>query len=66
MDAQNTLVVVTRWFGGIKLGSERWKHINNASRNAIEGGLASEITQETSESQKSKIEARGRNAKEKK
>ena len=55
MDAQNTLVVVTRWFGGIKLGSDRWRHINNAARNAIEGGLASEITQEKSESQKSKI-----------
>lgn len=30
------LVVVTRWFGGIQLGPDRFKHINHAARNALE------------------------------
>lgn len=32
----NVLVVVTRYFGGIHLGPDRFKHINAAARNAIE------------------------------
>lgn len=30
------LVVVTRWFGGIHLGPDRFKHINQAARDAME------------------------------
>ena len=34
------LVVVTRYFGGTLLGSDRFKHINQAARDALElGGL---------------------------
>ncbi|XP_022837219.1 protein IMPACT-like [Spodoptera litura] len=36
LDQKNTLVVVTRWYGGIQLGPDRFRHINNATRQAIE------------------------------
>lgn len=37
------LVVVTRYFGGIHLGPDRFKHINQAARNALElGGFLDE------------------------
>lgn len=32
------LVIVTRYFGGIHLGPDRFKHINQAARNALEVG----------------------------
>jgi hypothetical protein len=32
----NILVVVTRWYGGIHLGADRFKHINNAARSVLE------------------------------
>lgn len=36
LDAQNVLVVVSRWFGGILLGPDRFKHINNAARQILD------------------------------
>ncbi|XP_067947557.1 protein IMPACT-like [Watersipora subatra] len=36
VDVTNVLVVVSRWWGGIKLGPDRFKHINNCARNALE------------------------------
>jgi len=36
MDARNVLVVVTRWYGGIHLGPDRFKHINNCTRDLLE------------------------------
>jgi putative IMPACT (imprinted ancient) family translation regulator len=38
LEVTNVLVVVTRYFGGIHLGPDRFKHINQAARNALEGG----------------------------
>ncbi|KAJ7216661.1 ribosomal protein S5 domain 2-type protein [Mycena pura] len=38
MEVDNVLVVVTRYFGGIHLGPDRFKHINQAARNALELG----------------------------
>lgn len=35
-EIDDVLVVVTRWFGGIHLGPDRFKHINHAARNALE------------------------------
>ena len=29
-------VIVTRWYGGILLGGDRWKHISNALRQILE------------------------------
>ncbi|KAG9030358.1 eIF2 kinase Gcn2p negative regulator [Tulasnella sp. JGI-2019a] len=36
LDLTQVLVVVTRYFGGIHLGPDRFKHINAAARSAIE------------------------------
>ncbi|KAI6024451.1 ribosomal protein S5 domain 2-type protein [Pisolithus marmoratus] len=36
LEIDAVLVVVTRWFGGIQLGPDRFKHINHAARNALE------------------------------
>lgn len=35
-EIDDVLVVVTRWFGGVHLGPDRFKHINHAARNALE------------------------------
>jgi len=54
MEINNVLVVVTRWFGGIHLGPDRFKHINHAARNALEmGGYLDQV-------EGSKSGARGR------
>jgi putative IMPACT (imprinted ancient) family translation regulator len=37
-EVSNCLVVVTRYFGGIHLGPDRFKHINQVARNAMEKG----------------------------
>ena len=37
-EVENVLVIVTRYFGGIHLGPDRFKHINQAARNALELG----------------------------
>ncbi|XP_013186771.1 protein IMPACT [Amyelois transitella] len=36
LDQKNTLVVVSRWYGGIQLGPDRFRHINNATRQVIQ------------------------------
>ena len=36
MGAQNVAVIVSRWFGGILLGPDRFKYICNAARNLLE------------------------------
>ena len=36
MGAQNVIVVVSRWYGGIHLGPDRFKHIANVARTAVE------------------------------
>ena len=38
LDVKNVVVVVSRWFGGILLGGDRFKLINNAARDALELG----------------------------
>mmetsp|Transcript_2750 Transcript_2750/g.7754 ORF Transcript_2750/g.7754 Transcript_2750/m.7754 type:complete len:120 (-) Transcript_2750:216-575(-) len=35
VDARNVIVVVSRWFGGIKLGPARFTLINNAARELL-------------------------------
>lgn len=32
----NILIIVTRWYGGIHLGSDRFKHIVNAAKEVLE------------------------------
>ncbi|KAF9498785.1 UPF0029-domain-containing protein [Pleurotus eryngii] len=38
LDVDDVLIVVTRYFGGIHLGPDRFKHINQAARNALDMG----------------------------
>jgi Uncharacterized protein family UPF0029/RWD domain len=41
MDAWNVLVLVTRWYGGVKLGPDRFRVINNVARDVVvKGGFA--------------------------
>ncbi|KAI9000229.1 ribosomal protein S5 domain 2-type protein [Gaertneriomyces semiglobifer] len=35
MDVRNVVVVVSRWYGGVKLGPDRFRLINNAARDAL-------------------------------
>lgn len=43
MDVWNVMVVVTRWYGGIQLGPDRFRIINSAARDAfIKGGYVKE------------------------
>ncbi|ORX51634.1 UPF0029-domain-containing protein [Hesseltinella vesiculosa] len=36
LEVENVVVVVSRWFGGILLGADRFKDINNCARKALE------------------------------
>ncbi|KAG0145191.1 hypothetical protein CROQUDRAFT_658984 [Cronartium quercuum f. sp. fusiforme G11] len=38
LDVKNVFVCVSRWFGGIHLGPDRFKHINQATRDALLAG----------------------------
>ncbi|KAF8813746.1 ribosomal protein S5 domain 2-like protein [Phlegmacium glaucopus] len=35
---ENVVVVVSRWYGGVKLGSDRWKMISMVAKEAIQRG----------------------------
>ncbi|XP_076263547.1 protein IMPACT-like [Rhynchophorus ferrugineus] len=35
LEADNAAVIVTRWYGGIQIGSDRFKHYNEAARLAL-------------------------------
>jgi putative IMPACT (imprinted ancient) family translation regulator len=48
LELDNVLVVVSRWYGGTLLGADRFKHINQAARDALElGGFLAEKEKET-------------------
>ncbi|XP_013381455.1 protein IMPACT-like [Lingula anatina] len=36
INALNVMVVVTRWYGGVHLGPDRFKHINNCARTILQ------------------------------
>lgn len=36
LDVRNVLVVVSRWYGGVLLGPDRFKHINNCARSVLQ------------------------------
>lgn len=38
MEITNVLVIVTRWYGGTKLGPDRFKHISTCAQRALEVG----------------------------
>ncbi|KAF8170338.1 hypothetical protein K438DRAFT_1854477 [Mycena galopus ATCC 62051] len=35
---EDVVVVVWRWYGGVKLGTDRWKRISEVAREALNGG----------------------------
>ncbi|XP_052011997.1 protein IMPACT [Apodemus sylvaticus] len=35
LNVKNVMVVVSRWYGGVLLGPDRFKHINNCARNIL-------------------------------
>ena len=35
-DAKNVIVVISRWYGGLLLGPERFKHFNNCARDLLQ------------------------------
>ncbi|CAM4662162.1 unnamed protein product [Leuciscus chuanchicus] len=48
LDVRNVLVVVSRWYGGILLGPDRFKHINNCARNILIQEGYSDTSEESS------------------
>ena len=52
LDVKNIAVVVTRWYGGVKLGPARFTHINNAARVLLQ--KCGQLNSEVSESKKKK------------
>ncbi|KAG0241564.1 hypothetical protein BGW41_005724 [Actinomortierella wolfii] len=56
LDVKNVVVVVSRWYGGIQLGADRFKHINNAARQLLEeeGYIQQQGKQDASSSSSSK------------
>ncbi|PSN34372.1 Protein IMPACT [Blattella germanica] len=47
LGVQNVMVVVSRWYGGVHLGPDRFRHINNAARQVLEiAGLVSTSNQQ--------------------
>lgn len=41
---ENVIILVHRWYGGVKLGSDRWKCISGAAKDALElGGFQSTL-----------------------
>ncbi|TGZ73062.1 hypothetical protein CRM22_001729 [Opisthorchis felineus] len=53
---ENVAVMVSRWYGGIQLGPDRFKHINNVARQLLmaRGFLGRQVPSEDSKSQKSR------------
>jgi putative IMPACT (imprinted ancient) family translation regulator len=48
MDVEDVVVVVSRWYGGVKLGPQRFKVINNVAREAVLALSDCSSTQEVS------------------
>ncbi|XP_036378512.1 protein IMPACT isoform X1 [Megalops cyprinoides] len=61
LDVRNVMVVVSRWYGGILLGPDRFKHINNCARSILVQEGYTESTEDSS-----KAGGRGKKQKSKK
>ncbi|XP_065062825.1 protein IMPACT-like [Rhopilema esculentum] len=55
LNAKNIVVIVSRWYGGILLGPDRFKHINNCARELI---VSSGIANSASELKGSSVDAK--------
>jgi Uncharacterized protein family UPF0029/RWD domain len=54
MDVWNVLVLVTRWYGGVKLGPDRFRLINQAAREALVKGGFVKMEEQKAPKKKSK------------
>lgn len=54
MDVWNVMVVCCRWFGGVHIGPDRFKHINSATRDAIVKGGFVDVDSNNKKSKKKK------------
>jgi hypothetical protein len=55
MDIWNVMVVVTRWYGGVHLGPDRFRLINSAARDAfVKGGYLEHVSKSDSKDIKKK------------
>lgn len=55
MDVWNVIVVVTRWYGGVKLGPDRFRLINSVAREALVKGAFAKV-----EGEKTKSKGKGK------
>lgn len=47
LECENVMVVVSRWYGGVPLGSDRWKIISSVAKEALKkGGFIKERTRD--------------------
>lgn len=47
LDVRDVMVMVSRWYGGIQLGPDRFKHINNVARELLEKSGFLELNNQT-------------------
>ncbi|EJD01342.1 UPF0029-domain-containing protein [Fomitiporia mediterranea MF3/22] len=59
LDVTDVLVIVTRYFGGIHLGPDRFKHINQAARNALDLGGYLDAPLDESRKNSSRLKKKG-------
>ncbi|KAF8895705.1 ribosomal protein S5 domain 2-type protein [Gymnopilus junonius] len=53
MDCENVIVVVSRWYGGVPLGSDRWRIISSVAKEALhQGNFVKEKPVDTSSTNK--------------
>jgi hypothetical protein len=61
MDVWNVVVVVTRWYGGTKLGPDRFRIINSVARDAlVKGGFVKTAEDKAHEKEKSGKKKKGK------
>ncbi|KAF9018454.1 ribosomal protein S5 domain 2-like protein, partial [Hymenopellis radicata] len=54
-ECENVVIVVSRWYGGVKLGSERWRRISEVARDALAlGGFSRKREKAENQSKKKK------------
>ncbi|XP_043079325.1 protein IMPACT isoform X5 [Puntigrus tetrazona] len=63
LDVRDVLVVVSRWYGGILLGPDRFKHINNCARNILLQEGYTDASEETSKAGGKNRRPKGKKAK---
>ncbi|KAI8602163.1 ribosomal protein S5 domain 2-type protein [Dissophora ornata] len=64
LDVKNVVVVVSRWYGGIPLSADRFKHINNAARQLLDecGYIKQAVSVESASSANSKKKGKSKKA----